>query len=276
MNYDGYLAIFVRNTSRRRLLLCCVIAFMNAVCCYGDEFLERTGIMVPDIAKEVTVVLKARDEAVLSSKIFGQVVDVPVELGDKIKEDDLLLAIQDNQYISELRKAGAVYDAAVKRYNMSDDMMSSGDLSTFDFVTAERDMIVSAEAVKIAKEGLEACKVRAPYSGRVVEVFVREHELVENQQPLIKVVDDKVLLAHFLVPHKLFNMVHEGDIVELTITSVDSVIKAKISNIAAVLDSASRRFDVYAEVDNSADKLRVGMCGKVKLSQFGKDSDVGE
>ena len=92
----------------------------------------------------------------------------------------------------------------------------------------------------------------------------------------MKVVDDKVLLAHFLVPHKLFNMVHEGDEIELTITSVGSTVKAKVCNIAAVLDSASRRFDVYAEVDNSSDALRVGMCGKIKLAQFSKGSNVGE
>ncbi len=262
--------------SRRRLLLCCVIMLLVSTPIYADDFLKSTGIIVPDIEKEVTVVLKAKDEAILSSRISGQVIDVPVELGNKIKKGDLLIAIKDNQYISELRKAGAVYDAATKRYNMSDDMMSSGDLSTFDFVTAERDMIVSEEAVKIAKEDLDACRILAPYSGRVVEVFVKEHELVENQQPLIKVVDDKKLLAHFLVPHKLFNLVNEGDEVELTITSTDSIVKAKVCNIAAVLDSASRRFDVYAEVDNSSDALRVGMCGKVKLAQFGKGADVSK
>lgn len=273
---DGYFNMFVRNISRGRLLLIYVIILLSPVQCYADEFLKSTGIIVPDIEKEVTVVFKARDEAILSSRISGQVTEVPVELGDKIEKGDLLIAIRDNQYVSELRKAGAVYDAATKRYNMSDDMMSSGDLSTFDFVTAERDMIVSEEAVKIAKEDLDACKILAPYSGRVVEVFVKEHELVENQQPLIKVVDDKMLLAHFLVPHKLFNLVNEGDEVELTITSIDSTVKAKVCNIAAVLDSASRRFDVYAEVNNSSDALRVGMCGKIKLAQFSKDDNVSK
>ena len=166
--------------SRRRLLLCCVIMLLVSASTYADDFLKGTGIIVPDIEKEVTVVLKARDEAVLSARISGQVIEVPVELGDKIKEGDLLIAIRDHQYVSDLKKAGAVYDAAVKRYNMSDDMMSSGDLSTFDFVTAERDMIVSAEAVKIAKDNLDACRILAPYSGRVVEVFIKEHELVES------------------------------------------------------------------------------------------------
>ncbi|MCC8180020.1 MAG: efflux RND transporter periplasmic adaptor subunit, partial [Planctomycetes bacterium] len=76
---------------------------------------------------------------------------------------------------------------------------------------------------------------------------------------LLYIVDDSTLLAKFLMPESRFESVALGDRLQVEIQSIGMVKEAVVSHIAAVLDPASRTFEVWAGIDNADGRLRAGM-----------------
>jgi len=122
--------------------------------------------------------------------------------------------------------------------------------------------------LELARHELAGCTVCAPYDGHIARVLVHEHERVERGAPLIEVVDDRVLLAKFLVPSALFRCVEKGRELRLTVNETGGTAAAKVSHIAAVLDPASVTFEVHAEIDNATGELRAGMNAWLSVSEL--------
>lgn len=192
-----------------------------------------------------------------------------------------------------IRKAQAVLDAAMKELDRVKRMQKDGRASDTQFQVAIRDRDVAqadlefaesniirdlAQAsgetrlaeghLRIAETRLAACTIRAPYPGRIVEQYVQEHELLERGMPLLQIVDDRVLLARFFLPTKLFPKVRKGLEVPLTILSTDETVTATISHISAIMDAGSLSFEVFAEIDNSAGSLRGGMNARLSMTEI--------
>lgn len=140
--------------------------------------------------------------------------------------------------------------------------------SAKELIEARRELALATGQLETAREELAACTLVAPYAGRVARVLVHEHEWVERGTPIVEIVDDTVLRARFLLPSKLFQAVRLGQEFQVLITEVGRVVRMTVSHVAAVLDPASRTFEVYAEIDNREGALRAGMNGTLDVLQI--------
>jgi len=141
-------------------------------------------------------------------------------------------------------------------------------VSAKELTKAKRELVITRGQRDIAGDELDACTIRAPFGGRVARLLVHEHEFVERGTALMETVDDRVLLAKFLLPSALFRSVHKGQELNLFVIEASETVVVKVSHISAVLDSASVTFEVYAEVDNTERNLWAGMNGLLSLSEI--------
>ncbi len=136
-----------------------------------------------------------------------------------------------------------------------------------ELINAKRELATAIGKLEIASEQLDACSLGAPWAGRVARVLVNEHEFVERGTPTIELIDDRVLLAKFLLPSSVFRSLHVGQELSLSVNETSETVKVRVSHIAAALDAASVTFEVHAEVDNADGNLRAGMNGWLSLAE---------
>jgi membrane fusion protein (multidrug efflux system) len=118
-----------------------------------------------------------------------------------------------------------------------------------------------------ARRDLDACRVPAPFAGRIVEHRVREYEWAGKGAPLLLLVDDSVLIVRFFLPEEYFPRIRVGDPVTAVASATGFSVPGAVTRIGVVFDPASRTFDVWAEVDNAEGLLRAGMTAEVLWSQ---------
>ncbi len=135
-----------------------------------------------------------------------------------------------------------------------------------DLETAKRDLAVSQANLAAAKHNLAACRLTAPFPGRLAKVEVHEHELVAPGKTLLELVNDTVLRAQFLVPSRLYGQIKLGREVRIKVIETGGEATGRVSNLSAQIDPASESFTVYAEVDNAGGGLRAGMRGTLDLT----------
>ena len=169
--------------------------------------------------------------------------------------------LYDNDHASQVDLENAKRDVTVAQTNC--ELVES--TSREELIGAKRELVVATGKLDIAREQLEACTMAGPWAGRVKRVLVNEHELVQRGTPVIEVIDDRILLAKFLLPSSVFRSVCVGQELRLTVNEVSATVAMKVSHIAAALDPASVTFEVHAEVDNADGRLRAGMNGTVHL-----------
>ena len=214
--------------------------------------------------KRVRVFLIAKNEATISSETDGKIILMPFVMGQNFNKGDLLVKLDSE--LAEAAKNKAEKELEAKKVNLEavKDLRSRGDATLVELINAERDTTIAEAGLILAKINLERCQIHAPFSGRVIKVEKHKHELAKAGEPVINIINDNTLLAHFLLPISEFPYTKIGTEIKVTIPLLQKSFTAKISQISATLDAASNTFEVAADIDNSEKILRAGMSGWFK------------
>ncbi len=263
---------------------------------------RQQAVLSAEVSGRVVAIRKELGQSFGPGEVLVQLDDLTYRINQRLAEARLEAAEKELAHIQKLtadqtrrRHAEAVLEAARMNLEATQRLYKKGHASLVDLENAKRDaktaqaecelVVVSAakeliharrEVVvaqgkrDLADKEFDACTIEAPYAGRVARVFINEHELVQHGTPVVEVVNDRVLLAKFLLPSSLFRSVRLGRQLELAVNETGKTIAVKVSHIAAVLDPASVTFEVYAEIDNADGNLRSGMNGILSLASIGR------
>ena len=210
------------------------------------------------LSHEIKVVFSA-PSPVLSALVSSSVKAIHYRFGESFVEGAPLLSLDETVYSASADAADAVLKASIVRSEAIKNLHRDGNASLVEQEQACSTVKVAQKNQAEAREKLEGCRIIAPFSGRVIDVLVEEHEFVDVGQPLIRIVNDSILTAQFLLPEEMFAKVKVGVPVKIYVASTQQTVEGIIRYIAAEVDPASCTFEVRAEVNNGAGKLRSGM-----------------
>lgn len=117
----------------------------------GKVVLEIKGYIVP--VRQVTV----------SPRVAGEIVEFPIEEGQKVKKGDVLARLDPGEYEANLRVARGRLKLAEAHVAKAKEGVGKADLAI-----AQARVEVAGAEVGIAERRLDGCTVRAPVSGTVL------------------------------------------------------------------------------------------------------------
>jgi membrane fusion protein, multidrug efflux system len=212
------------------------------------------------------VVLAPRSSATLSSGVTSVVKSIPKELGQSFEKGDVLVLLDDTVFLADQLKTQSILERSEAQLSAKQELFKDDVASLLELKDAEAQVASSQAEVALAKQRLESCRITAPYSGRISNVFMSSHEMVQAGQELVKIVDDRMLLAKMLVPSNEYKGLNLGQSISIHVHETEVSVSGKISHIGASIDPASSMIKVYAEVINNQDVLRSGMIGTTSIS----------
>lgn len=147
--------------------------------------LEVKSVLVSEAAVETTVstvssgTVEAEQQAVLSFGIQGRVQKILVKLGERVKKDQLLSALQNDDLEAIFRQ--------------SERDLSNAEKLFADGLTSKTNLNEIKKNYEVAKSNFEKSEIRAPFAGIVGELNLQVGEVVgpAGTKALIRVVDEK-------------------------------------------------------------------------------------
>ena len=115
--------------------------------------------------------------------------------------------------------------------------------------------------VIISKLKLDKCKIKAPYSGRLISKIINEFEFVRTDEPIMEIIDDNKLLAIFHLPSSELNNLKMGEKMYFQLKDPKMECSGTIYSISGKIDPVSRTIQAKALINNEDKKLRAGMSG---------------
>lgn len=143
------------------------------------------------------------NESRISAETTGIVLDIPVQVGDRVQQNDLLTALdcRDNQLKLQQAEAGlASIEARVvlaqRQIERTRSLRKSSSVSEERLNQQEADLRIAVAERRAQQAGIaeaqlnqQRCEIRAPFTGVVRERLVGEGEWVNPGQPLIRLTD---------------------------------------------------------------------------------------
>jgi len=222
-------------------------------------------VFFPLRAQEFRAVLEPREQTLFTSEVQSTVDAIERKMGESFQEGDRLITLDTTVYLANYTKAKALLAKAQTDFEVISQLYQDKVASHSELRDAEAAKAIAEADLAMAKKAYESCHIDAPYTGKVVTVFVKEYERVQVGQTLIEILDDGVLIAKLLIPERFLNEIAIGDDLQLTIQETGTSHTAKVLRIGAVLDPVSSLLKVDAEIDNRSGNLRTGMEGSFRL-----------
>lgn len=228
--------------------------------------LFAAGEEVPSEGKEpIRFIIDPIYRTELTSQVNTPVQKIYKRMGDSFKEGEILIHMDDDIFQGNLLKAQAALSRAETELAAKQQLYHDNVGSKFELVEAEANLATAKAELILAKKNLESSTLLAPYDGKVVNLYIEEHELPSSGKELIELVDDNILIAKLLVPSSRYTEIEPGKTIHLNIAETGQKIDAKITRIGAVIDPSSSTIRVEAEIDNRDGKLKSGMTGEAQF-----------
>lgn len=239
---------------------------------------EATNPPPPASNRTEATIIKPFRSADVGAEVDGVVKVIHFEEGEKIGKDQVVVEIVSDRYAMETRQAlerikGLEQDLEFAR-EILDALMAlhnKGAASDHEvlrtrrqFKSVESRLAEAKIELEKARYDLAACRIRAPFTGHMVQRFKQPHETVRRLDRVFSIVDTEDVFAVAHVPEELLPKVHLGAQAAF-IDRSNKEHTGKIERTGKVIDPKTKCKKVYVLIPNPNGILESGMTGSLEL-----------
>jgi RND family efflux transporter MFP subunit len=221
-----------------------------------------------------TATLQAQKQAQILARVQGVVKTLNCEEGDKVAADQVLLQLDNNEYLYRLREAEANRAKLESNFDRLKNMVDQHLVSVEEFETAKSDLASARAQEDLARLNVSYTKVTAPFAGSVTQRFIELGQTVSVGTPLFALADFHPLLAKVHVPAREFRNLSVDQPVDLSLDSDDLTLEGHITLISPVIDATTGTIKVTIEIDKFPPNVRPGDFAQVKVRTQRREGNV--
>jgi len=214
---------------------------------------------------EVVGTVQAVEQAKISSRISGNILSLPVDLGSRVQQGDLIVELSAGEISARVQQAKAQFEQA-KRNLAREEKLYKKNAATSENVNSLRDNTNIAEAAyQEAVTMLEYSRITAPFTGIITRKLANIGDLATPGKPLIYLEEENNLQVITDIPEAMILQIHKGDKLTVFVPSVKLTIEGIIAEVSPTADPSSRTAPIKLRI-SSDPKLRSGQFARVTLA----------
>lgn len=195
----------------------------------------------------------------------GQVKEIFVKLGDKVKKGQLLMKLEDGVLQQNIKQVDNQLSFAKNIFSRQENLWKDGIGTEIQFLSAKNNVESLEKQLGIVKEQLSTTNVISEVSGIVDNVTIRVGEtFVGSPMAGITIVNPTSMKAMVDVPENYVSKVHKGMPVIITVPDINQSFNSQISLVSESINVTSRSFVAESKVPSSA-SIKPNQVAIVKL-----------
>lgn len=210
--------------------------------------------------------LTAQKISPLSPKVPGNVAEVLVDIGSRVKSGDVVIKLDDTDYDLAASQSKANFQQAEKAYERAKALLAEKVIPQSRFDAAEAAYVTSRETLALAKERLSNSKIRTPIDGVVVERHVEVGQTIGPGGRVLRIVNQSSLYTDVGLPERDFETISTNTLATITVDAFPKkTFRGRVALINPMVDPQTRTFRVRVEAPNPDGMLVDGMFARVRL-----------
>ena len=276
-------------------LLC--LAFALTACKEKTEIIEVVrSIKTITISKQAAEkifkfsgLVAAVDSSGLSFQVGGQVEVVNVDIGDRVKKDQVLAVLDPEPYqldvdaiVAELRKARDNVTRSKAEYERQKRIFEQGagaerfvEVTEYEYKAARSAVKFQIARLDNVKRDLRKTELLAPYDGTIAWRAVEPNEEVRVGQKIFEINATGKMEVELAIPETTIDQIHIDDPATITFSTLPGeTAQGRISYIGSAAVKANA-FPVKVELIDPDEKVKPGMTAEANLIVKAKNQKPG-
>jgi RND family efflux transporter MFP subunit len=252
------------------LLLLAGILALSAGCGSGEKH-EGAGTAKSPVAVSVTQVEKrdaltysevlgsvvARRRAEIQTKVQARVERIPIGIGSRVREGDLLVEFDTRETGARVKQARAMFEQAEQDLKRFETLLAQNAATQQEYDGVKARKTVAEAGLQEAEAMLTYARISAPFSGTITRKDINEGDLAVPGRPLFTIEDESSLQLVVSVPESQRVHVRVGDTLQVGLAGGGSTVAAVVEEFSPSADPVTRSLTAKLSLA-SDDRLHAG------------------
>ncbi len=214
---------------------------------------------------EVVGTIQAVERAEISSKMTGNIITLPVDLGSKVKQGELLVELSAGEVSAQVQQAKAQLEQARRNLTREENLLKKN-AATRETVKSLRDIARIAEAgYKESLTMLNYSRIVAPFSGIITRKLANIGDLATPGKPLLYMEQENNLQVLTNIPEAMILHIKKDDRLSVYIPSVELKVEGIVAEVSPIADPSSRSAPIKLNIAPDP-RLRSGQFARITLA----------
>ena len=221
---------------------------------------------------------KAAMESKISFKVAGTISTLDAEVGDSVREGQLIAELDDRDYHlrvkeaeavlvqagAQLRNASANFDRTRALYENDNASRNDYDTARTAVDTSEATVEAARRRLELSEQQLTYTRLAAPLDGAIAQVGVEVNENVSSGQPIVTLNSINQPEVQVAIPEQLIAQIRPGGSVTVRFDAIPGrSFKARVTEVGIASTPFATTFPVTVRLARSDSSIRPGMSAEV-------------
>ena len=234
---------------------------LAALPAFGQEAGHRAG--------QVRAIVKASAEATISVDISARVRRMKFRAGQAFAKGDNLVEFDCARFEADFRSADAAFRVQAIKVKNNRQLLKHSAIGANELAVSVAEKDQARAVADVRRLRAQQCRVKAPFSGRVVERLIHEFETPGANTPLLKIVDTGPLELTVIVPSGWLVWLKRGQVFQFTVDETKMNVPARVVRLGAVVDAVSQTMRITGVFTGKSDSVLPGMSGTATFARPG-------
>lgn len=164
-----------------------------------------------EIRKDFSGIVEAVNYVKLAFRVGGQIIDLPVIEGEKVKKGQLIAAIDPRDIALQYAADKASYETAAAQVERNKRLLARQAISVQEYEISLANYQRAKSAFELSSNNLRDTKLTAPFDGSIETKLVENYQRVNAGEGIVQLVNTKKLRIKFTIPDAYLYLLRSSD-----------------------------------------------------------------
>jgi len=215
------------------------------------------------VYREVTGTVTSASVATLASKVLGQVEEIRVKEGNRVKTGEVLITLDSRALQAQRERAEAELENAKIHFQRVRTLLTERSATQQELDNADRAYKVAEATWKAIEADLANTVIKAPFDGIITEKMIEVGELASPGRSLLRIEDEGHLRLDVPVAETDAAGLHIGQTVMVRLDALDGLsLDGRVAQILPSADPSTHSIWVKTDLP-SVPRLKSGLFGRM-------------
>lgn len=210
--------------------------------------------------------VQTRNQVMASAEVSGRIVSIRVREGQTVSGGQLIATLDTEVIDRQIAEVETTLSLARDVFERQQRLWNQNIGSEVQYLEAKNSMERLERSLETLQTQRSRAVVKAPKSGVLDQLLLREGELVSPGSPVAIIVDLRNLKLAVNVPENNLPRVNVGDRVEIDFPSLNESFTSRISRIGSSIDIENRTFLVEADLPAGHPRIKPNLMGRLAVN----------
>ncbi|OQX77818.1 MAG: hypothetical protein B6D61_06560 [Bacteroidetes bacterium 4484_249] len=221
---------------------------------------------------EINGTVEAIHAALISPEINGQVLEVYVQEGERVKKGQRLLKLNSSITENSIKEVETALELAKTVYERQKRLYDKDIGSELDYLTAKNNKESLESKLKTLHAQADMALVKSPIDGIVDNIFIKKGEMAIPGMQAMHVVNLDDLYVNADVSEAYLTKVKKGDLVLLEFPSYPEIkMEVPVYRTGNVVKASNRTFNVQLKIRNINEEIKSNVMASIKINDFSNE-----